>query len=288
MEAKFTTTEYFSGMSEPQATYRHDSRPPFATRVYLEDFSNLDPLSIPWKELRRNPEKYPDWHVAKVSSLRTVVGFNYRVDNREEHRIYLKRSLLRGKVKQILSLFRASKEWREFQIAQEFARENVIVPRPVYYSEGFIENGLPQIFLATSAFSPSWRPSKEYFKETRRFDRVWESLAAYTKSLHDRKILHGDYRSDHLYFNEDRFEAEDYDRCWALIDLDGSRVGKVISSRDRFRALTQLTESLITSGISRENLKDFLAIYDHSDENQLDSKEIFKFVLEKVARKKSG
>ena len=132
--------------------YRQDSRPPFTTRVFLDDYSSLDPMRVPWREVRRHPDRFPDWHIAKVSSVRTVIGLDFAIHTGETRRIYLKRSLQRDKVKQLLARFRATKEWREFQLAQEFAEAGVTVPQPVYYAEGTDENGQPSVYYATIGF----------------------------------------------------------------------------------------------------------------------------------------
>jgi len=251
--------------------------------VFLDDYSSLDPMRVPWREVRRHPDRFPDWHIAKVSSVRTVIGLDFAIHTGETRRIYLKRSLQRDKVKQLLARFRATKEWREFQLAQEFAEAGVTVPQPVYYAEGTDENGQPSVYYATIGFGSEWHEAKSLFKKTRQFGAEWQSLARFTRRLHEKGVLHGDYRSDHIYLDEGSF-AEGDDSAWALMDLDGSRVGKPVTPRERFRALTQLTDSLLTSGMKRENVEEFLRVYDPANTQQLDSRRIYKFALDKVKR----
>src|SRR5690606_30018015 len=92
------------------------------------------------------------------------------------------------------------KEWREFQHAEEFAQAGIMVPEPVYYSE-VAHHGEPVVFYATKAFPSNWTEAKSFFKSTRSFAEEWRSLARYTRVLHSKHILHGDYRSDHIYFD---------------------------------------------------------------------------------------
>jgi hypothetical protein len=219
-------------------------------------------LGLPWKELRRSPEKFPDWHVAKVSSARTVVGMTVSVGGREE-RVYFKRSLRRSLVDRVQALVRPSKEWREWNIARAIGAAGVWVPRPLFYGEAFDPSAsCNAVFLATRALEPSWLEAKAFFKAHRLYDREWKSLAAFTRRLHELDIYHADYRSDHVYFDRTRVGVWEDISAWALIDLDGSRVGEPVKRPARLRAVQQLAQSLIKSGLTPEHLRDFIAVYD--------------------------
>lgn len=268
-------------------TYRRDQASPFLVRVYQEDFANLNPMELPWKEIRRSPATFPQWHVAKVSSVRTVVGLDWPTNGTGNAiRVYLKREVLRGRLKQFLARFRASKEWREFELAQEFKRCGITVPQPVYYSEARLEDGVPVVFFGTLALPPTWQPAKTFFKEQRTFGEEWIALARFTRRLHAKRILHGDYRSDHIYIDEKVLETGDEMAAFGLIDLDGSRVGKPLTPHERHRALSQLTESLLTSGLEWTNLAEFLRIYDPKRQYGLRAEQIYGKVLIKLRRKK--
>lgn len=258
-------------MSDFPPEYREDHHPPFRRRVYLPEFSGLNPLSLPWKELRRSPENYPAWHIAKVSGVRTVVGFSFKLPSGDSERIYLKRSLLRDPIKKLLSRFRASKEWREFHLAIKFQDAGVRVPKPVYYAET-VGGGEPTVFYATRALGGAWKSATEHFEQTREFGRDWLDLARYTRELHNRQFLHGDYRGDHVFLNKALFEKNE--EAWALIDLDGSAVGRPVSSHDRRRALCQLAESLLAAGIGEEKMAEFLGVYDPEQKHGLDAADI--------------
>jgi aminoglycoside phosphotransferase (APT) family kinase protein len=94
-------------------------------------------------------------------------------------------------------------------------------------------------------------------------------------------VLHGDYRSDHIYFSPDDFAADSEPR-WALIDLDGSRVGQPITPGGRHRALLQLTESLLTSGLEESDLAEFLSVYDPGGKLKLRARMIYETAREKA------
>lgn len=260
-------------ISPPVDNYRVDALPPYRKRVYLPAFATLDPLALPWREMRRHPENYPDFHVAKISGARTVVGCDFSTAE-GRLRVYVKRSLVRGRLKQLVARFRDSKEWREFQLARQFLSSRIHVPQPVFYSEALTPENTPVVFLATLALEPRWIEAKAYFKSTRQFTAAWESIAHFTRTLHERHILHGDYRSDHLYLDETLIRAGDHANAWALIDLDGSSLGDVIKPRDRERAIRQLTESLLTSGLTADDLARFLRLYDPQSTLALDPKAI--------------
>ncbi len=196
---------------------------------------------------------------------------------RTPERIYLKRSLHRHPVDKFLSLFRDSKEWREFQLALKFREAGILVPDPLYYSEAVDAEGHRAVFLATRALDRDWIEAKTFFKAERRFAAEWESLARFTRELHQRGILHADYRSDHLYLHQGRLAAGNDLATWALIDLDGSRTGITVTARQRDRALRQLAESLLTSGLTEPDLAAFLRLYDPDNRHRLDPAAIHAF-----------
>lgn len=272
----------------PPASWQRDARPPYSRRVFAPGFGHLDPASLPWKELRRTPEHFPEDHVAKVSSVRTVVGRTVLDEGGKPVRLYLKRSLIKGLWRRFLAPWRRSKEWRESELALALSGRGIWVPQPVFYAESALEDGTPVRYLATRALEPTWREAKAWFKAERRFDAEWRSLAAFTRRLHDLDILHGDFRSDHLFFDPTRVGIWDHLACWALIDLDGSSVGTTITASARWRALGQLTESLLTSGITEAHLKDFLAVYDHENRWRFEAEPLLKEARarqERIARK---
>jgi hypothetical protein len=240
-------------------------------------------MALPWKEMRRAPEDFPDDHVAKVSSARTVVGSSFVLNGRSE-RLYLKRSLLRKLADRLLHPFRPSKEWREFQLAREFGSRGVWVPKPVFYGEAHQDDGVTAIFLATQALEPCWIESKTFFKTARSFDKEWRSLAAFTRRLHDLDLYHADYRSDHLYLDPSRVGVWEDLSAWALIDLDGSQTRRPVRRSERERALLQLIESLITSGVGPEHVKEFLEVYDHQNRYRFDAELLFNDVKRKQER----
>src|SRR5690606_29821634 len=134
--------------------YKYKSEGEYRKRIFLPEFEDLDPLRYPWKDWRKTPERFPETHVAKVSSVRTVVGMNF-VGKSSSHFIYLKRSFSRTAKKKFIGLFRASKEWREFELATRLLSMGIHTPKPVYYAETEME-GLPTRFLATESFSTDW------------------------------------------------------------------------------------------------------------------------------------
>ncbi|MCC6547597.1 hypothetical protein IT570_10565 [Candidatus Sumerlaeota bacterium] len=261
----------------------NDAPPPYKARRCVAWIAEFDPLGLPWKEMRRSPQDFPEHHVAKVSRARTVVGLTFVDASGTPQRIYAKRSLLRGPVARLAARFRESKEWREFELAGAFLRAGFTVPEPLYYSEAMVKSeSAHAIFYATRALPGRWRVAKEFFKTTKRFCAEWESLAKFTRLLHERGVLHADYRSDHLFMDLDCIaRGEDVAKCWALIDLDGSRCGRNVSRSERERALKQLAESLITSEVGEQNLKRFLEIYDPEGTWNFEAARILKAAREK-------
>lgn len=254
--------------------YLQDSPPPYRRRVCLPEFAGLDPLALPWREMRRNPQDFPLVRMAKISSARTVAGFEVQTPAGGQA-IYLKRSLVKAPLKRMLALVRESKEWREFELALAFAAAGFVVPEPVYYSETAVD-GVPTIFYATRALAPEFREAKGFFLETRSFTAEWRSLAAFARTLHARPALHADFRADHVFFAPDG---------WAMIDLDGSRVGKPVTRAERIRAMGQLTESVLKAGVTREDLRAFAEIYDPENQWRLPWEVILKEAQEREGRR---
>lgn len=229
----------------------------YPVRILLPGYEALDPLAMPWKEMRRTPEAFPDVHVAKIASARTVVGLDVELADGRRERLYLKRGTVRPLLRRFLARFRASKEWRELLLAHDFLQAGITVPEPVYYSEAYDPDlKLRVTYLATRALHPEYREARAWFEEHRRWEEEWRSLARYTRGLHERGILHADYRADHLFLRPRDGQVE-----WALIDLDGSRLGAPIRPEERQRAFLQLAISLRGAGINPPAWRRFLLEY---------------------------
>lgn len=258
---------------------RRDHRHPYRLRVYREEFAGLDPLALPWREMRKYPENFPGRHIAKVSSLRTVVGMDVSGASGNSHRLYIKRSFTRGRWRGLLAPLRPSKEWREFETARRFLERGFIVPEPVFYAEATSE-GLPTRFYATIALGPRWVCARDWFRGEGLASPAWRALASFTRALHQGGTLHADYRADHLYLDPESDLTE-----WAMIDLDGSRLGAAVKPRERRRAILQLAQSLIPAGLDEEALAHFLSIYDTEAHFALDAREIIAQARENIANR---
>jgi hypothetical protein len=265
-------------MSATPPGFQEDSTGPYRRRVFTPAFGNLDPLALPWKEMRRHPDRFPDVHMAKIQSARTVAGLWYKPPNAPRVRIYLKRSFIQGRMRRLLAPFRRTKEWREFLLAQDFLKAGIRVPEPVYYSEAQQDDGRSVTFYATLALEERLRDAKTHFIETQTFGGDWLALARFTRNLHDKGILHADYRAGHVFLDPKR---EDFD--WTLIDLDGSRAGRRVSASERRRALRQLAESLLKAELTEEDLRRFMEVYDPEHRCAIDCSEVLAQAREKAA-----
>ncbi len=248
---------------EPPEQFERDAKPPYGRRVYLPAYETLDPAGLPWAEMRKYPERFPGRHIAKVASARTVVGMDFTPPGEESRRIYVKRSYLRSPFKRLVSRWQPSKEWREFQLSLEFRAEGIAVPAPVFYAEATRGHLFPTRYLATEGLGERWLCARQYFASEVDFDERWELLALFTRRLHRSRLLHADYRADHLFLNREYKGGEgDVTEAWTLIDLDGSRTGSDPGPREVRRVLLQLAESLLPAGLGPEHLRRFLDRYD--------------------------
>ncbi len=254
--------------------YIEDQKAPFSRRVYRRGYGAFEPLDMPWAELRSKTIELPGVKVAKLSSVRMVLRVDHEKEDGAEQRIYVKRSLVPTLRKRLGEVFRSSKEWREFNLAIQFRRHGIHVPIPVYYSE-LNNNGTPVRFFATKALEPRWRASKKHFRDPGSFDEKWRVVASFTRMLHSSDILHGDFRSDHIYLDVDHLSVDDPLSCCALIDLDGSRIGKKVTRKERVRSLRQLAQSLISCGITPDEIRKFLTIYDPDNLFAITAEEVY-------------
>ncbi len=261
----------------PPVQFERDSRPPYTRRVYLPAYETLDPAALPWAEMRKYPERFPDLHIAKVASARTVVGMDFTPPGEEARRIYVKRSYLRSPLKRLFSRWQPSKEWREFQLALEFRAHGIAVPAPVYYAEASSGHPFPTRYFATEGLGAQWLCAQSHFLSAGDFDEHWDLLALFTRRLHHARLLHADYRADHLFLNREYKGGEaDVTAAWTLIDLDGSRTGVAPGQHEVRRVLLQLAESLLPAGLTPSHLRRFLESYDPEGRFQLDPADLHR------------
>ena len=252
--------------------FHADSGGAYRRRLYRKDFKNLDPAALPWTEMRRTPERFPDVHMAKISSVRTVAGFTFETAEGKKEKIYVKKSFVQDAWRKLVARLRPPKEWREFRLAQEFQAHGVRVPEPVFYAEAKLpENGYPVTFYATMALPEDFCEARGFFHATGQFREEWISLGEFTAMLHGKGIYHADYRAAHQFFarRDGKFE-------WALIDLDHSRTGHRVGRPVRRRAILQLVQSLMGAGITENDVNRFVAAYDPEDEWKLRPGELFR------------
>ncbi|MCC5876412.1 MAG: hypothetical protein JJU11_09370, partial [Candidatus Sumerlaeia bacterium] len=103
------------------------------------------------------------------------------------------------------------------------------------------------------------------------------AVAQWTGALHDRGILHADYRSDHVYL--DPAGAQD---DWALIDLDGSRTNAPVIQPQARRAILQLVQSLVPHGINLVAIRTFIDLYDRERKLGIKAEDILQTAHENI------
>jgi len=233
------------------AGFESDDHAPFSFRVHAPGWGDLDPNAIPWALVRKRPADYPQYRLAKRSSLRTVVGFSH---NGTE--LFLKRSVPKSSIKRILDRFRESKEWRELELAFAFQRGGFSVPDPLYYAECPEPKHGRVRYYATRALSPDLVSHYDMMLVAPNFGERWLALGRFTARLHNGGFFHGDYRGLHLFINPTLPEVV------TMIDLDGSIIGDEVSAAQRATAIMQLTKSMIKFAIAEDDVRRFLMAYD--------------------------
>ncbi len=218
----------------------------------LPEAVHIRPWSLPWREVRRNPEASKDPKLFKMSSRRTVVR-----TSRFGRPVFVTRSLVKSPVERAASILRLPKEAREFLLALEWRSAGFLVPEPLMLALGFdATTGFPARYLVTRPIPKGAISARKHFKRHGFGDGRWEALARHTASLLSRGALHADFRADHVHFES----TASGDRIW-LIDLDGARMGRGHPPAARLRRmLLQLFQSLIGAGLTEREALTFASI----------------------------
>lgn len=218
----------------------------------LKDVDGIRPWSLPWREVRRNPELFKDPKLYKMSSRRTVVR-----TSRFGRALFVKRSLVKSPVERATSILRLPKEARELLLGNEWRAAGILVPEPIMLALGFdATSGFPARYLVTRPIPKGAISARKHFKRHGFGGGRWEELAQYTAGLLAKGALHADFRADHIHFEE----TAGGDRIW-LLDLDGARMGRGHPPEPRLRRmLLQLFQSLIGAGLSEREARTFASI----------------------------
>lgn len=229
---------------------------------FVPEAEPLRPWAIPWKDVRRNPERHPEIPLYKMSSLRTVVRFDGA-----GLPLVVKRSLLRRFPQRLLAPFRLAKEAEELLLAHRWIAAGWRTPEPLFYAEGHDEQfAVPVRYLALRPLPSGLTEGKALFRRVGFRTPHWEELARFTARQHSAGTLHADYRADHLHFAEAEGPAA---MPWQL-DLDGSRVLETVSLAARRRVLLRLFQSAATAKLAEEDGARFVAAYDPQHQFRLD------------------
>lgn len=214
------------------------------------DGEGLRPWEIPWKEVRRNPEKFEDIRLFKMSSRRTVVS-----TSRFGGEVFIKRSLVRSAAERAANWVRPPKEVREFILALQWRQIGLRVPEPLMLAFGRDKHtGVPARYYATRPLPDGARSARRLFRRKGFDGPRWEALATHTAEMFRMGAVHADFRADHVYF-----DRPDNDTIW-MIDLDGARLGGPPTEGEVRRLLLQLFQSLTNAGLTDSLAKRFLDI----------------------------
>jgi tRNA A-37 threonylcarbamoyl transferase component Bud32 len=208
--------------------------------VVVPGFEDLDPGALPWETMRRKEPLPREFGFAKRSKTRYVLSLEHAGE-----RIFIKRAEVHSAARRLVLPLTGTKSRREFDIAREFLRAGVIVPRPVLYAEA--RDGSVS-YLATIGLPENWPTLHDYLEKHPLDTSLLTRLAHYTAWLHSRPVYHHDYRTDHIYVIPDA-EDELPGSQFALIDLDGAFTGKKVSLRLVEQAFHELFLALGRHGL---------------------------------------
>lgn len=223
----------------------------------LPELATLAPWTLPWTEVRNNPELFTDPKLFKLSSRRTVV----RTESAGRP-LFVKRSLVLRQTERLRYSVVLPKEAKELLLALDWLAAGLHVPAPVFFAIGpDPARPCPARFYVTEPLPSGLREAKAHFAECGFADGAIERIAREAARLHALPALHSDFRADHIYLGPEEL--------W-YIDLDGSTRGRKPSRGDRTRAFLQFFQSLVPEGITEEVGSRFIAVYDPTNEFSFD------------------
>lgn len=228
-------------------------------------FEDLNPLELPWQNVVDFKELPKGVELAKRSKSRLVL--------RIEHNgtaLFVKRIFARKFKNQVSALVLGSKANREWKAAQAFLDKGVLVPKPVFVAS----DGKRLSFLATIALEEKWKPLDEFLRHHALSDELIVHLATFTAELHQKKLYHDDYRSDHLYLTED-WASQPLFESIILMDLDGATWTKTPSTEKRVEAVEELFLSLMRIDLIPKQAKLFCNAYANKTAIKLPAQDIY-------------
>ncbi len=233
----------------------------------LPGYESFDPRSLPWSESSTGVPLPQGFRLTKKSRHRWVLAFEWRGE-----KLYAKRGIPRLIRQRVSWTLRGSKAQREFAIGRAFAATGITVPEPVFYAHTLSSES----FLVTRALPETWSSYADWARNNGLSEEDLAEVARFARWLHGLSAFHADFRADHV-FRTDALPGSPPHEGFALIDLDGSRIGRNPSTRLRAVALYQFFLSLVPMGMTRDCAIRFCRVYapKPSDRDRLDPNAIY-------------
>lgn len=252
---------------ERQIIHDETSKDTALRAIYLPGFEDFDPIDFPWKEVEEKNPLPSKYELAKRSRSRLVLKFQ-----RDGQTYFIKRIKARKFSSQISAAFLGSKAYREFQAALEFEKAGFKVPKPVFVAYGHLNYWS---YLVTEGLSEDLVSLDEYLRHHELTDDLIEKLAYYSALLHESKLYHNDFRSDHFFMKE-TWSEDSLQEVFTMIDLDGATFGKKPSDKQRIEAIDELFLSLMRVDLVKNQAELFCDSYQNETNVKLDAEKLYE------------
>lgn len=138
--------------------------------------------------------------------------------------------------------FRKSKARRAYENAERLLSEGIQTPKPIFYIE-IKKGGLFHQGYFGCINNPTPHIMREFVDYVNGGEETLKQFAAFSKKVHDKKILHIDYSPGNIIYEK----GEDNKVTFSLLDLNRMKFNKELSRKERlfnFRRMFRSKESL--------------------------------------------
>lgn len=136
------------------------------------------------------------------------------------------------------TFFRKSKAQRAYENARRLLKEGIPTPQPVAYIERKSTGLLYRAYFISVADKSPYL-MRHYVDFVNGGEKVLRQFARFTKTMHDKEILHLDYSPGNILFSTD----DNMNASFSIVDLNRMRFDKPVTRKERLMNFRRLARS---------------------------------------------
>ncbi|MBN1866805.1 hypothetical protein JW916_05890 [Candidatus Sumerlaeota bacterium] len=200
----------------------------------------------------------------KRSRTRCVLALDVKDPIGRPVRVYAKRCRVRNGLRRLVSIGRAGKCRREWDLGWRLLERGIPTALPLLWAEKRAAGGMmTENYLVTLGLENAL-PFRALWNEVRGSDserRFWiEQLGRFVRRTHDAGFAHDDLSTSHIFLGQEKREKDDPPR-FCSIDLDGGRLGDKVGPFRRTHNFFQVFRSLPRRSVGPEERRVFFDAY---------------------------